>query len=175
VTHRRVLMVVLAAVLATIAGCSGSSASKKTSTSPFLPSASPNPGAFVRAVEGNVESLTADPGVITQLVGAGAAHNHLPATDYSGLVSGATFYAHDLSTFTNWAGAALVPAPTSQPAQVSVQDDGGYLLFRQAIGKPWTVYDVGLSGIEGSKCPVKVPADVLKAWAWSPNSCRPPA
>jgi hypothetical protein len=169
--HRRVLMVILVTVLASVAGCSGSSTSKKTASSPFLPPTSQSPGLLIAGV---VENLTADPAVVAQLVSAGAAHNSLSAADYTGLVAGSTFYAYDQSTATHWAGAALDPLPTSQPAQVSVQDDGSYLLFSAAKDKPWRVYDVGLSGIEGTSCPVKVPVAVLTVWDWAPNSCRPP-
>ena len=107
------------------------------------------------------------------LLAAGAALNQIPATDYAGLRTGETYYAYDPATKTHWAGAALVPSPSSIRAQVSVQDDGAYLLFTRTASGSWRAYDVGLSGIEGAKCPIAVPPSVLRVWGWPANSCRP--
>jgi hypothetical protein len=116
--------------------------------------------------------VTAD--LRSQLVAAGAAHNSLPASDYTGLRPGETYYAYDAGTQTYWAGASLDPSPSSTPAQVAAQDDGAYLLFSRVRGGSWTVYDVGLAGTqEGSACPVTVPSAVLGLWGWPPDSCRP--
>lgn len=106
---------------------------------------------------------------------AGAQSHQLKASDYTGLVPGETYYAYDAKTSTYWAGAGLVPSSSSQPAQVSVQDDGSYLLFRMSSGGSWSATSVGLSGVAGSACPVSVPAAVLKAWHWAPHTCRPPS
>ncbi len=104
---------------------------------------------------------------------AGAALNSLPASAYRGLAAGRVYYAFDSATMTYWAGAALDPSPSSQRAQVSVQDDGSYLLFVRPAGGAWTAKDVGLTGIEGSKCPTPVPVVILSLWHWAAGSCRP--
>jgi hypothetical protein len=110
----------------------------------------------------------------SQLVAAGAAHNSLSASDYTGLRPGETYYAYDATTRTYWAAAALDPSPSSTPAQVAAQDDGAYLLFSRPQGGSWTVYNVGLAGTpEGSPCPVTVPSTILGLWGWPPGSCRP--
>jgi hypothetical protein len=110
----------------------------------------------------------------SQLVAAGAALNSLPASDYTGLSPGETFYAYDASTGEYWAGAALVPSPSSTPAQVSAQDDGAYLLFNRPSDGPWKAFAVGLAGTpDGSTCPIAVPAGILSLWNWPPGSCRP--
>jgi hypothetical protein len=112
--------------------------------------------------------------VRSQLVAAGAALNNLPASDYTGLRPGETYYAYDAATRTYWAGAALSPSPSSTPAQVAAQDDGAYLLFEQPQGGSWKASDVGLAGTpEGTACPVAVPAGILSLWGWNPGSCRP--
>ncbi len=109
-----------------------------------------------------------------QLVAAGAQLNDLPGSDYTGLRPGETYYGYDPATKTYWAGAGLLPSPSSTPAQVSTQDDGAYLLFERPPGGSWIAHDVGLAGVEGATCPVQVPAQILRLWGWSSGSCRPP-
>lgn len=112
--------------------------------------------------------------VRSELVAAGAALNSLPPSDYTGLAPGETYYAYDASTGTYWAGAALIPSPSSTPAQVSAQDDGAYLLFDRPADGPWKAFAVGLAGTpDGSTCPIAVPAGILQLWNWPPGSCRP--
>ena len=112
--------------------------------------------------------------VRSELVAAGAALNSLAASDYTGLAPGETYYAYDASTGTYWAGAALVPSPSSTPAQVAAQDDGAYLLFDRPAGGSWKAYAVGLAGTpDGSTCPIAVPAAIVQLWNWTPGSCRP--
>jgi len=122
-----------------------------------------------------VQNLAVTNALRAELLKAGAAIHSLPVTDYTGLAPGRTYYAYDPTTSTYWAGAALVPSTSSTPAQVSVQDDGSYLLFRRQAGGSWSVYSVGMTLIPGGKCPVTVPAAVLSAWGWAPGTCRPAA
>jgi len=110
----------------------------------------------------------------SQLVAAGAALNSLPPSAYTGLVPDETYYAYDAATATYWAGAGLVPSSSSTRAQVSVQDDGAYLLFERPSGGTWKASDVGLAGTaDGTACTVTVPAAILTLWNWAPGSCRP--
>jgi hypothetical protein len=120
------------------------------------------------------QNLTVTAAVSAALLQAGAALNSLQASDYTGLAPGATYYAYDATTDTYWAGAALVPSPSSMQAQVSVQDDGGYLLFSRPANGAWLARDVGLAGTEGSVCPVAVPPAILALWQWAPGTCRAP-
>lgn len=112
--------------------------------------------------------------VRTQLVAAGAALNNLTPSAYTGLVAGTTYYAYDSATSTYWAGAGLVPSPSSYSAQVANQDDGSYLLYSQPAGGAWTAVADGLGGIGGTPCPA-VPAAVVAAWGWTAGTCRPPS
>ncbi len=131
---------------------------------------SPSAGSSTSA---GARNLVVTAAVRTALLQAGARLHQLPASDYTGLTPGKTYYAYDAGTATYWAGAALVANSSSQTAHVSVQDDGSYLLFTRAAGQSWTGYDVGLAGIEGAKCPVTVPAAVLAEWSWKRGTCRP--
>ena len=115
--------------------------------------------------------------VRSELVSAGSAVNNIPASEFSGLAPGLTYYALDKSTGIHWAGARLVAAPSSDPsnptrAQVSTQDEGSYYVFRQSPGGAWTAYAAGNTG-PGTACPVAIPAAVVQVWGWPSGSCRP--
>ena len=110
------------------------------------------------------KNLVVTPAVRVSLLDAGAAYHQLPVKDYVGLAKGMTYYA----------AAGLDPSPTSLQAQVGAQDDGGYNLFVRAKGaKKWSIYNDGLGGSEGAKCPITIPSAVLKVWDWSLR-CAPP-
>jgi hypothetical protein len=177
---RRVLVVTALAVA--VAGC-GSSAgpATTTSTTPSSPSgatsgAASTGAAATSAPTSATAAATADLAVTdavrAQLVAAGAALNGVPAAEFVGLAPGRTFYAYDAASGTYWAGAQLVPGSSTQ-AQVSVQDDGAYVLFHRTSGGAWTAQDVGLAGVGGTPCPVAVPPAVLALWGWPAGTCRP--
>jgi len=111
------------------------------------------------------------------LVAAGAAARHLKPADFTGLEAGHTYYAYDANTKTYWAGASLVPSPSSYNAQVSSQDDGSYTLFHRNATGGWVATDSGMAGPNAGTgagpCAVVPPADVLAVWGWPANSCRP--
>jgi hypothetical protein len=121
------------------------------------------------------ENLSVTPAVRHQLVRAGAATHQLPAKDFTGLVPGSTYYGYDPATATYWAGAGLVPSSSSQDAQISVQDDGSYLIFKRGSSGGWTGYNVGLAGIAGATCPVQPPKKITALWHWDKGDCRPPS
>ena len=83
---------------------------------------------------------------------------------------------HDWRPTTNlyYAAAGLRPSSHSLPAQVGTQDDGAYNLFTRAPGTTtWTVYNDGLGGVQGTKCPLVIPSEVLKVWNWKGKTCYP--
>jgi hypothetical protein len=137
-----------------------------TATVTATVTASPSAGA-------GAKDLVITAAVRAQLVETDAVAHGLTAADFVGLVAGETYYALDPKTGTYWAGAAMDPSPSSMAAEVSVQDDGGYVLFKRPAGKAWVGYDVGLAGIEGATCPVTPPAAVLAVWGWKPGTCHP--
>jgi hypothetical protein len=185
---RWITLAVLATGVMVLAGCtSGSSgappapagSSAAASTTPSA-SSSPSPTPTVTTTvtvspaAAGAQNRVATPAVKQQLVAAGAFLHGLPTSDFTGLAPGETYYAFDAATSTYWAGAGLVPSTSSQPAQVSVQDDGSYLLFTRATGRSWVAFNVGEAGIEGATCPANPPKSVLKVWGWKPGTCRPP-
>ena len=179
-------MATWAAVMAAagLAGCSGASTSPRaggagatTTTAPPTSSVAstsssvPGPGSTTSPA---VQNLVVDDTLRTQLLLAAAAMDSLSASDYTGLVPGTTYYAYDSLTGTYWAGAGLVPSPSSQQAEVSVQDDGSYVLFDRTAGGAWHAQPDGLGGVGGTPCPSTLPAAVVAAWGWATGTCRPP-
>jgi hypothetical protein len=123
------------------------------------------------------ENLQVTSSVRTALVDAGATHYGLPSSAFTGLGQGTTYYAYDLSTSTYWAGASLVPSPSSYQAGVVVQDDGAYLIFDRTAHGAWQARDVGYSDTVGDCAAyhVTIPAAVVAVWHWVPGTCHPPA
>ncbi|HET8559150.1 MAG TPA: hypothetical protein VFL69_01400 [Marmoricola sp.] len=154
--------VALILVAAGLTGCSGSG----SDSTPTLQIQAPVP-----APTGDVtENLVPTGQLAQQLVTAAAATLHVPATGFAGLERATTYYAYDFTTRTYWAAASLVPRPSSTPAQMSVQDQGSYLLFSRHKGHSWQVFEVGSAG---NGCPVTVPAAIAQRWHWPQHACRP--
>ena len=123
------------------------------------------------------ENLPVTSSVRTALVDAGASHYGLSSSAFTGLGQGTTYYAYDLSTTMYWAGASLVPSPSSYQAGVVVQDDGAYLIFDRTAHGAWQAHDVGYSDTVGDCAAyhVSIPAAVVAVWHWVPGTCHPPA
>ncbi len=121
----------------------------------------------------SAENLTLTAPIRAQLVAAAAKLNGLPASAYRGLVQGESYYGFDPATNNYWAGEALDPSPSSQRAQVSVQDDGGYYIFEEPAGGSWTASAEGLAGIGGTTCSVHIPPALVALWRWPAGACHP--
>ncbi len=139
-----------------------------TATSAGLPAS-----ASASASPTGAENLALTDSVRGQLVAAAARLNGLPASAYLGLVKGESYYGFDPATSTYWAGGALDPSPSSERAQVSVQDDGGYYVFEEPAGGSWTASSEGMAGIEGAKCSVHIPPALVALWHWPAGACHP--
>lgn len=120
------------------------------------------------------KNLVVTPAVRASLLATGAASHRLPVKDYLGLTKDETYYAYDEANKTFYAGAGLDPSPNSMAAQVGAQDDGAYYLFARAAGATkWKIYDDGLGGADGAKCPITLPSAVRAVWGWT-LKCSPP-
>jgi hypothetical protein len=144
-------------------------ATSATAPAGATPNATPSPSPSATGAE----NLMLTDSIRAQLVAAAAKLNGLPASAYLGLVHGESYYGFDPATNTYWAGGALDPSPSSQRAQVSVQDDGGYYIFQKPAGGSWSASAEGLAGIEGAKCSVDIPPALVARWHWSPGACHP--
>lgn len=150
-----------AASSAASAGASASG-SATTSSGAVVPSSSMAPG---------VKNLALTPELSREILIAAAGYNKLPVTAYTGLMPRATFVGGDGSG-TIWAGTALEPSPSSVPAQVSVQDNGSYLLLRHNASGQWTVWAVGVAS--AADCArLGLPAALRTLWGWPSTGCRP--
>jgi hypothetical protein len=136
-----------------------------TATTTAAPPASASPA--------GAENLALTDPVRAQLLAAAAKLNGLPSSAYLGLVQGESYYGFDPATSTYWAGGALDPSPSSQRAQVSVQDDGGYYIFEEPAGGSWTASSEGMAGIEGATCSVHIPPALVALWHWPAGACHP--
>src|SRR5579862_9126073 len=141
---------VLAGALS-LAACSSSASQPAAAptTSPASATSTAAPASASPSPTGD-ENLVLTDAIRAQLVAAAAKLNGLPASAYVGLVHGRSYYGFDPATNTYWAGGALDPSPSSQQAQVSVQDDGGYYIFEEPAGGSWTASAEGLAGIGGT-------------------------
>ena len=152
-----------------LSGC-GSPATIATSTSTSTTTSTTS------LAGGTARNLVVTPSVRKSLLDAAAAYHQLPPTDYVGLNPGATYYAFDPTTNNYYAAAGLQPSPHSLPAQVGTQDDGAYNLFTRAANtQSWTVFNDGLGGVQGTKCPLVIPSAVVKIWNWKAGTCYPPS
>lgn len=112
--------------------------------------------------------------VSAQLLQAGAVLTDHPASDYTGLKPGKTYYAHDPNNDTYWAGAAL-SGPKTFDAGVMLQDANSYMVFRkEGQGGTWVAYRTGYGS--GSAMPpdgtCPLPQAVHDLWQWTPGYCN---
>jgi hypothetical protein len=151
-------LVVTGAVTLGACGSSGSSAPTTSTASTTSTTSATGMG---------TRDLVVTPATKTALVATFAAAVSLPATDFTGLAAGKTYYAYNGTDGLYWAGAHVVPSESSQRAQVSVQDDGAYVIFTKRAGGAWTAFDDGYGGMKGAICAIVVPSAVRTVWGWS--------
>jgi hypothetical protein len=176
-----VISAVLAGAAVAVAACSSSASQPSaasaspavTASSAAATSAASPASAAASPSAGGAKNLALTDSVRAQLVAAAAKLNGLPSSAYLGLVKGESYYGFDPATSTYWAGGALDPSPSSERAQVSVQDDGGYYVFAEPAGGSWTASSEGLAGIEGAKCSVHIPPALVALWRWPAGACHP--
>ena len=153
-----------------LAGCTSghSSARGHPSSSATTPASTTSS----RPTAGGPSNLPVTAQVRGDLIATGAALDGIPASEYSGLRAGLTYYPFDPATETYWAGAGLVGA--TMRAQVSTQDDGSYMIFHRTGDGAWIVQTVGLAGVAMEPCPSGTPPPAVVAlWGWQVGGCKP--
>jgi hypothetical protein len=109
-----------------------------------------------------------------ELVSAAAATtNGIPASEFTGLRPGQTYYAYQPDDQIYWAAAGLVPGPSLR-SQVATQDAGSYYIFRKPEGGSWTAFLDGAGVNRDRGCPAGLPATVQSLWQWPTGRCAPP-
>ena len=114
--------------------------------------------------------------VQSQLLPAGATLTGYPASEYTGLEPGETYYAYDPNSDTYWAAAAL-SGPKTFDAGVMLQDANSYMMFRKSgQGGTWVPFRVGYG--PGAAMPpdgdCPLPPAIHDLWQFMPGFCKPP-
>ena len=123
--------------------------------------------------DGTPVNLPVTDDVPAQLLEAGAGLTGQPASQYSGLEPGKTYYAYDPDNDTYWAAAALSGPKTFQ-AGVMLQDANSYMIFRKTSGGTWVGFRAGFGPISAGEEPCPVSASIRDIWQWPTGKCYPP-
>jgi hypothetical protein len=110
-----------------------------------------------------------------QLFAAAATLTDHPASDYTGLTPGTTYYAYDPILDTYWAGASLA-GPKNDEAAIMLQDANSYMVFRKSgQDGAWLATRVGFGPAAAmppkGNCPL--PPAIHDLWQLMPDFCHP--
>jgi len=110
-----------------------------------------------------------------ELVQAGAVLTGSPASDFTGLRPGKSYYAYVPDSDTYYAAAALSGAKT-EIAAINLQDQNSYMMFRKSgnPGATWVPTAAGFGPISAGKAPCPIPRSVRDVWQWPAGECYPP-
>ncbi len=115
--------------------------------------------------------------VRTDLVEAGAVLTGRPASEFSGLREGESYFAEDPANGVQWAAAALQANPGQEWAAIMLQDQNSYMSFTKADlpGATWVPTAIGFGPIPAGEERCPVPENVRALWGWPSGKCYPPA
>jgi hypothetical protein len=128
-----------------------------------------------QACGASAENLTLTDDVRAELVQAGATLTGFPASEFTGLRPGRSYYGYDAEGDTYWATATLW-GPKSFEAGVMLQDQNSYMLFHKS-GDPaatWVPIAAGFGPISAGDEPCPIPESVRDVWQWPTDKCYPP-
>jgi hypothetical protein len=114
--------------------------------------------------------------VRAELVQAGAVLTGFPASEFTGLRPGKSFYAYLPEGDMYYAAAKLDGAKTEEAA-INLQDQNSYMMFRKAgdPGATWVPTAAGFGPIPAGQAPCPIPQSVRDVWQWPAGKCYPPA
>jgi hypothetical protein len=112
--------------------------------------------------------------VRAELVQAGAVLTGRPASEFSGLRPGRTYYAYQPNA-NYWAAAAL-SGPKSETAAINLQDQNSYMMFYKGVdpAAKWVPIAAGFGPIPAGEAPCPIPQSVRDLWQWPTGKCYPP-
>lgn len=118
-------------------------------------------------------SLTDD--VRTELVQAGSVLTGRPASEFTGLRPGKSYYAYVPDQDMYYAAAALSGAKTEEAA-INLQDQNSYMMFHKGgdPGATWVPIATAWGPISAGEAPCPVPQSVRDVWQWPAGKCYPP-
>jgi hypothetical protein len=113
--------------------------------------------------------------VRSELVQAGAVLTGSPASDFTGLRPGKSYYAYMPDQDMYYAAAALSGAKT-ELAAINLQDQNSYMMFSKSgsPGATWVPTAAGFGPIAAGEAPCPIPQPVREAWQWPTDKCYPP-
>jgi hypothetical protein len=120
-------------------------------------------------------NLTLTDEVRTELVESGATLTGFPASEFTGLRPGRSYYGYDVESDMYWATGTLW-GPKSFDAAVMVQDQNSYMIFHKS-GDPkatWVPIAAGFGPISMGEAPCPIPESVRDVWDWETGKCYPP-
>jgi hypothetical protein len=122
-------------------------------------------------------NLTVTDDVRAQLVQAGSVLTGRPASEFTGLRPGKTYYAYEPGggNPTYWAAAAL-DGPKTEAAGISLQDQNSYMMFHKS-GDPaatWVPIAAGFGGTPAGEQACPIPQSIRDLWQWPAGKCYPP-
>lgn len=121
-------------------------------------------------------NLTVTDDVRDQLLQAGATLTGRPASEFTGLKPGKTYYAYQPGVnATYWAAAALY-GPKSESAAINLQDQNSYMMFRKGddSAATWVPIAAGFGPIPAGQEPCPIPQAIRDLWQWPTGKCYPP-
>jgi hypothetical protein len=121
-------------------------------------------------------NLPLTPDVRAELIQAGAVLTGRPASEFTGLREGQSYYAVDPETGVRWAAAALHTDGTHPEAAIQLQDQNSYMSFRQPgiPGATWIPTAIGFGPIPAGQAPCPIPEHIRALWNWPAGKCYRP-
>jgi hypothetical protein len=119
-------------------------------------------------------NLTLTDDVRAELVQAGAVLTGSPASDFTGLRPGESYYAYVPDNDMYYAAGALSGAKT-EIAAINLQDQNSYMMFRKRgdAGATWVPTATGFGPIAAGEAPCPIPQSVRDVWQWPAGKCYP--
>ena len=113
--------------------------------------------------------------VRAELVQAGAVLTGHPASEFTGLRPGKSYYAYVPDGDMYYAAAKLDGAKTEEAA-INLQDQNSYMMFSKSgtPGAAWIPTAAGFGPIPAGQAPCPIPQSVRDVWQWPAGECYPP-
>jgi hypothetical protein len=114
--------------------------------------------------------------VAADLVEAGAVLTGRPASEFSGLREGETYWATMPDSGIQYAAASLSAKDNQFEAAVNLQDQNSYMSFSKSgtPGATWIPEAIGFGPIPAGDAPCPIPQSVRDVWQWPTGKCYPP-